>query len=157
MRCYPIQNARVWSLTMYQCNMEALLIYTLIENCINYSWYLNSSMACIWQINVCHHFKTQTIRLLKTQFLWLVVNWQKACAFVACLNSYIQVGKSLHAEYTFPGPQHCLSKSVTADSLDQCSMSINPYQNHGIDPKCLLISIIADQCRSIPINSDQFQ
>ncbi len=39
------------------------------------------------------------------------------------------------------------------DSLDQCPMSINADQNHGIDPKRLSMPVIADQCRLIPINS----
>ena len=38
----------------------------------------------------------------------------------------------------------------------QCrSKPLNADQNHGIDPKCLSMPIIADQCQSIPINSSQ--
>ncbi len=43
------------------------------------------------------------------------------------------------------------------DSPDQCPMPINADQNHGIDPKCLSMPIIADQCRSIPLNSSQIE
>ncbi len=32
---------------------------------------------------------------------------------------------------------------------------LNADQNHGIDPKCLSMLIIADQCWSIPLNADQ--
>ncbi len=36
-------------------------------------------------------------------------------------------------------------------------MPINGDQNSGIDPKFLSIAIIADQCRSIPLNFSQFR
>ncbi len=41
------------------------------------------------------------------------------------------------------------------DSPDQCPMPINADQNHGIDPKCLSMPIIADQCWSFPLNWDE--
>ena len=48
----------------------------------------------------------------------------------------------------------CIVKTPSINA--QCrSMSINADQNHGIDPKCLSMSIIADQCRWILINANQ--
>ncbi len=44
-----------------------------------------------------------------------------------------------------------MSMKYVQDSLDHCPMPINADQNHGIDPKCLSIPIIADQSELIDI------
>ncbi len=40
---------------------------------------------------------------------------------------------------------------ICQDSLNQCPMPINANQNHGIDPKCLSMPIIANQSELIDI------